>query len=203
MARPLAVLALLTAGVATVIVFVAQVVSPGYDPLTRTVSRLAAPGMPAAAAVDVAIALVAVACFALSIAHSRARGALAVAGVGFALASVIHLDPGSAVATIAHRAASGLAVAGLVVSALATQGRVSVGLGALEVTTLAVGLALLTTPFAFWGAWERWLLAVALAWMAWLAMTIVSRQDTASVARASTSSAAATAPVNSVTSANR
>ncbi|TMD28529.1 MAG: DUF998 domain-containing protein [Chloroflexi bacterium] len=202
-ARPLAVLAFLAAGAATVIVVVAQVVSPGYDSLTRTVSRLAAPGMPAAGAVDVAIALVAVACFALAIAHSRARGALAVAGVGFALASVIHLDPASAVATTAHRAASGLAVAGLVISALATQSRVSVGLGALEVTTLAAGLVLLTTPFAFWGAWERWLLAVALAWMAWLAVTIVSRQESASAASASTSSAAATTPVNSVTSANR
>jgi len=79
-ARPLAVLALLTAGAATVIVVVAEAISPGYDPLTRTVSRLAAPGMPAAGAVDIAIALVAVACFALAIAHSRARGALAVAG---------------------------------------------------------------------------------------------------------------------------
>src|SRR5207247_431619 len=82
-------------------------------------------------------------------------------------------------------------------------GRISLVLGAVELGTLAVGLALLATPFGAWGAWERWLLAVTLAWMLWLALAIVSRHEKASARTASISSAVATPPVSSVTSENR
>ena len=50
---------------AVVIVFVAGALTPGYDPMSRTVSRLAVPGMAAAAAVDMSIALIALTCLAL------------------------------------------------------------------------------------------------------------------------------------------
>ena len=43
--------------IAAAVVVIAGAMSPGYDPLTRTISRLAVPGMAAAGAVDVAIIL--------------------------------------------------------------------------------------------------------------------------------------------------
>ena len=38
--------------IAVVLVAIAAWITPGYDPVARTVSRLAVPGMPAAAMVD-------------------------------------------------------------------------------------------------------------------------------------------------------
>ena len=195
---------------AAAIVVVAGEMTPGYDPAARTISRLAVPGSPAAGAVDLAIVLVALACFALATATAPAgrlgAAAISVAGLGFMGAALIHLDPSEAGSTLAHRAASAVAVLGLTVASLRlglAYGRISLVLGAVELGTLAVGLALLATPFGAWGAWERWLLAVTLAWMVWLALAIVSRHAKASATTASISSAVATPPVSSVTSANR
>jgi len=209
-ARLLALVALFSVVTAAAVVVVAGVVTPGYDPMARTISRLAVPGSPAAFAVDLAIGLVALACFALAAAIASAGrvGAVAtsVAGLGFMGAALIHLDPAEAGSTLAHRAASGAAVVGLTIASLRlgpAYGRISLVLGAVELGTLAVGLALLATPFGAWGAWERWLLAVTLAWMLWLALAIVSRHEKASARTASISSAVATPPVSSVTSANR
>ena len=47
-----------------------------------------------------------------------------------------------------------------------TYGRMSLILGTAELGVLGVGLVLLTTSFAAWGAWERCLLALALAFYA-------------------------------------
>src|SRR5207245_5374836 len=72
---------------AALIVLVAGAITPGYDPATITISRLAMPGIPAAAAVDSAILLVALACFSLAaLLAPTAREspfALAVAGIPF------------------------------------------------------------------------------------------------------------------------
>ncbi|TMF36805.1 MAG: DUF998 domain-containing protein [Chloroflexi bacterium] len=201
---------LLVAPVALGIVVVAGVVTPGYDPMTRTISRLAVPGMPAAGAVDWAIALIALACFGLAVAVEPreiiGRAALALAGVAFVCAAAIHLDPGSASATAAHRVASGVAVLGLTAAPLAlgrTYGRMSLILGTAELGVLGVGLVLLTTSFAAWGAWERCLLALALAWIVLVALTIVSNEDTSRATSAAISSGGSRSPTSSVTSANR
>src|SRR5207247_8512900 len=77
-ARLLARVALFSVVTAAAVVVVAGVVTPGYDPMARTISRLAVPGSPAAFAVDLAIGLVAPACFALAaaIASAGAVGAV-------------------------------------------------------------------------------------------------------------------------------
>ncbi len=151
-------------------VIIVGALSPGYDVTTRTVSRLAVPGMPAAAAVDVSIALVALACFAVAfgLGPGALVGRLALAGAGAAFigAATIHLDPASASTTAAHRAASGVALLGLTVAPLIlarTYGRVLLLVAATEVGLLVIGLALLATSFDAWGVWERCLLAAALA----------------------------------------
>src|SRR6202165_6313061 len=70
---------------AMALVLVAGATTPGYAPVTRTVSRLAVPGMPKAWMVEVAIGLIAVSCFALAFGLHRSaivRSALVVAGGG-------------------------------------------------------------------------------------------------------------------------
>ena len=169
--------------------------TPGYDPLTRTISRLAEPGLPGALAVELAIGLVGVALLALSIVLGSGswpgRALLAVAGVALLVAAVIRLDPSSASATTAHRVATLIAMLALAGApfAFARYGRVSVAVGLAEVGMLLVGLALLPTTFAAWGAWERCFLALPMAWMAWVAWTrSASMEDTMKAAAASHSS---------------
>src|SRR5256886_8307443 len=105
--------------IAVVTVLVAGAVSPGYDPLLRTVSRLAVPGMPAAAAVDLSIGLIGLACFGLASGLVRGapvgRVALTVSGLAFLGAAVVHLDPASAGATGMHRLPPGPPRAGFAV----------------------------------------------------------------------------------------
>jgi len=167
--------------IAAATVLVAGWLTPGYDPLARTISRLAAPGLPAALAVDVAICLVGVACLGLALAMgpgSRGgRALLALAGAALLVAAGIHLDPGSGQATTVHRLATSLALLMLAAAPLAFApslkrragwegyGRISFAVGAAEVGALLVGLALLPTTFAGWGAWERCFLSLPMAWM--------------------------------------
>jgi len=187
-APPMAAAAVVAAGVLT----------PGYDPFARTVSRLAVPGMPFAVAVDLAIGLSGVACLALALAvrggESAGRAALVAAGAGFLLAAIVHLDPASAPATVAHRGASALAVLGLTLAPLAlwrAYGRVLLALGIGEVAMLGLALALFSTSFAAWGAWERGELLLGLTGLVVLARTIPSRDEAIS-ARAATHSSIAT-----------
>ena len=183
--------------IAVAIVVIASTTTPGYDAATRTVSRLPGPG------VDVAIGVMAVAAFALAAATGRSV-ALVVAAIGFALAALIHLDPASPAATAGHRFAAGVAVLGLTAAPFAkSYGRVSVALGVAEVAMLAAAAVLLLTPFNAWGAWERVLLALAVAWMVVVALKIVLREDTARATSAASSSNASYTPVSSVSSANR
>jgi hypothetical protein len=186
-APPMAAAAVATAGVLT----------PGYDPLARTVSRLAVPGMPFALAVDLAIGLAGVACLALALSvrgqESAGRAALVAAGAGFLLAAIVHLNPASAAATVAHRGASALAVLGLTLAPLAlwrAYGRVLLALGIGEVVMLGLALALFSTSFNAWGAWERGELLLGFTSLVVLARTIPSRE--AICARAATRSSIAT-----------
>ncbi len=182
---------------AVTVVVIASLTTQGYDPITRTVSRLPAPG------VDVAIGFMAVAAFAIAAAGGRSV-ALFVAAFGFALAALIHLDPASPAATTGHRVAAGIAVLGLTAAPFARNyGRISLALGVAEVAMLAAAAVLLLTPFNAWGAWERILLSLALAWMVLVALKILSREDTASARSAASRSGASYTPVSSVNSANR
>ena len=194
MNRSARVLGIAAPPIAVVTVLVAGAVSPGYDPLLRTVSRLAVPGMPAAAAVDLSIGLIGLACFGLASGLVRGapvgRVALTVSGLAFLAAAVVHLDPASAGATAMHRLASALAVVGLTVAPLAlarAYGPVSFAVGVAELAMLVIGLGLLATSFDGWGAWERLLLAIPLAWMVLMAVTIDSTDETISAKSASLS----------------
>jgi hypothetical protein len=186
-----------TPPVAALAVVAAGLLTPGYDPLARTVSRLAAPGMPFAITVDVAIGMVGVSCFALALAirgTSAGRAALVAAGAGFVLAAIVHLDPSSATATAAHRGASALAVLGLTLAPILlwrAYGRGLLVLGIGELAALAVALALLPTSFEAWGAWERAVLLLGLSSLVVLARTIPSTEDTASARTAHQSSTGA------------
>jgi hypothetical membrane protein len=169
--------------------------TPGYDPLARTISRLAEPGLPGAFAVEMAIGLVGVALLALSIhlgSGSRfGRALLAVGGVALLAAAVIRLDPESTYATTAHRVTTLIAILALAGApfAFTRYGRVSVAIGLAEVGMLLVGLALLPTSFAAWGAWERCFLALPMAWMVWVTWTrSASMEDTMKADAASHSS---------------
>lgn len=197
---PIAALTVVTAGSLT----------PGYDPVARTVSRLAVPGLPAAVATDVAIGIVGVACVAVALTiggdNRVGRAALIAAGVGFLLAAVWHLDPPSAATTAMHRAASGLAMLGLTIAPLVLwrhYGRALLVLGGAEVAMLVIALALLPTSFNAWGAWERVVLVLGLSCLVAVAIrTIPSSDDAASVRAASQSSAGTKTPVASVKNAN-
>jgi len=191
MARRAAALAVLvTLPAAALAIVAAGAMTEGYDPLTTTISRLAVPGHAAAAIVDVAIGATGCACIALALAVGRARPALVVAGIGFVVAAAIHLDPSSATSTAAHRSASAAAVVGLTVAPLQLSrayGKGFVAAWLLEVAMLALAAVLLLTPFSWWGAWERLLLAVALLWML-TAATIAFRAATTTARPAAVSS---------------
>jgi len=174
--------ALLAPPVAAVTVLAAGWFAPGYDPVTRTVSRLAVPGASTAGAVDVAMLTAGLACIAVAVGVRSGiggRASLALAGFGFVAAGVFHLDPLSLRLSAPHWAGSGLAVLGLTVAPLAlwrAYGRVLLALGVAEVAMLLVGLALLPTSFVAWGAWERVLLMLGLSSIVFLGVRIRRRE---------------------------
>jgi hypothetical protein len=164
--------------------------TPGYDPFARTISRLAEPGLPAAAIVELAICVVGVALLALAIAMgpgSRGgRALLVVASAGLLAAAAIRLDPESVRATTEHRFATTVAMLALAGAPFAfasslrrrrgwgVYGRISFAVGAGELGILLAGLALLPTTFAEWGAWERSFLALPMGWMVLMSARLLS-----------------------------
>lgn len=178
--------------IAAVIVLVAGAITPGYDPASLTISRLAIPGKPAALAVDFAMLLVALTCFSLASAlvpgARLCRAALSISGVAFIVAAVIHLDPASPGTSALHRIASGIAVLGLGAAPLLLSGgyrRISLAAGVAEAALLLSAPILNATSFNAWGVWQRVLLALALSWIVVIAATMPSADDTAR-ARAAT-----------------
>jgi hypothetical protein len=210
-------IAMISSPVAAVVVVIGGLMTPGYDPLSRTISRLAVPGMRAAGAIDAATYLVSLTCFALALALRGGamvgRGALAASGIGFILAARFHLDPQSIDSTAVHWSASGIAILGLTVAPLAlsrTYGRILLAAGAAEVAMLVAAVALLATSFDAWGAWERSLLALAMSWLVLLAarlrpidLTTHSTDATASASTASLSSSGTYAPLSKVKTAKQ
>ena len=183
----------------------AGLLTPGYDATGRTVSRLAAPGMPYAGATDVAIGVAAIACIAVALVveQPRGRAALLLAGAAFLGAAIVHLDPASAGATWMHRAASGAAVLGMTAAPFLLwrdYGRVLLLLGVAEVAMLVLGAMLLPTSFSAWGAWERTILVLGLSCLVVIAYRTRSIDDPASAIAASHSNAGTYIPVPSVNS---
>jgi hypothetical protein len=205
--RILGAIGLLGPSVAVGLVVTAGFLTPGYDPMRRTVSRLAVSGQPAASVAELGICLVGFAAIALAIALGPGsyggRSLLAIAGGGLLLVAVWRLDPGSSSARVEHWSATGIAMAGLAGAPLAfgrtlrrigaeAYGRISLAFGAGEVGLLLVGLALLPTTFAAWGLWERCLLTLPIVWMLAMSWRVVrtnrikvSTDDTVNAAAAS------------------
>lgn len=172
---------LLALPAAAVTVTVAGLVTPDYDAMTRTVSRLAEPGRPAAFEVDIALSLVAAALLLLGL-ISRQRGVLLLAGGALLVVASVHLDPKSASATAVHRLASGTAMLALT---FATVGYWR-GLGLAMIGLLGVALLLAPTGFSAWGLWERAFLVLAMASV--MLMSRVSVEETMSAPAAIDSS---------------
>jgi hypothetical protein len=183
MRRIAAFIGLISPPLAIVLVVVAGATTADYDPATRTVSRLAVPGMPEAWMVEVAICLIAISCFALSFAQGGSpigRWAMVVAGVALIGAAVVRLDPASTTSTAAHRIATGVAILSLTIAPLAAgrpYDRVSLGIGLAELAALLLGLALLPTSFSAWGLWERCLLLLPLAWIVVMSARVLARSE--------------------------
>ena len=167
--------------VATAVVLIAGLLTPAYNPLRRTVSRLAEPGLPAAGMVELAICMVGFALIGLALSLGPGglggRALLSLAGLALLAAAAVRLEPSSSPATAAHRLATAIAMLALTAALLViaptlrrrpgwrAYGRLSFWLGAAAVGLLLIGLALLPTAFAAWGAWERCFLAAPMAWM--------------------------------------
>src|SRR5216684_5510250 len=163
MKRLAGALGVLAPPAAAVAVLFAGWLTPGYDALARTISRLAEPGLQDALLVELAIAVIGFDLVTLALAlgpGSRAgRTLLVVAGFALLVAAAIRLDPTSDTATATHRVATTVAMLGLAGAPFAfarslrgragwgVYGPVSFAFGAAEVVVLLAGLALLPTTF--------------------------------------------------------
>src|ERR1700716_326269 len=140
--------------VAVGLIVAAGFLTPGYDPMKRTISRMAVSGSPAASFAVLGTCLVGVTALALAMGLGPrffgGRSFLAVAGGALLLAAAVRLDPGSIRATIEHDSAAAIAAVALAAAPLAlarSHGRFSLVFGAAEVGVLLVGLVLLPTTF--------------------------------------------------------
>jgi hypothetical membrane protein len=178
---------------AAVIVLAGGLVTPGYDPAQKTISRLAEPGLPAAFAVGLAIFMVAFALVGIAFAAGpkalAGRWLLGIAGASLMLAAIVPLDPASDQSTTLHRAATTIAMLALVAAPLVFApvlrrreespgyGRLSFGLGVGAVGMLLVGLAMLPTTFSV-GAWERCFLALPMTWVVLVSARLLRTSST-------------------------
>jgi hypothetical membrane protein len=163
--------------------------SPGYDPLRRTVSRLAEPGAPYALPVDLTLAVLGLALLAVAWAlrqrhAARARpqaAALAVAGLALLGLAVVGRDASRPPLLVTHRVLAltlflGLALAPLLaaVSVRGDPGRrawmaASLATAALSALLLAAAVALVVTGHLPAGVWERAFMGLNLLWVTLLA----------------------------------
>ena len=194
---------------AAAVVLAAEASTPQYSAVTFTISRLAAPGMPEALAIELAILIAAAGCFALAAVEPRSRWALVVGGAALVLAAVFRYDPLSVRMTLVHRAFTAIAVVALVAAPLVHGRRLGRAIAGGELALLAPAPALLATSFDAWGLWERCLLALPLAWMTAtsfqclrVARARVSNDETPSAAVAASISNGSYDPVHNVKSAN-
>ena len=174
---------------AALIVAWAGTVTPGYDPATRTISRLAEPGLPAAGEVDLALYLVATALLGLAVVR-RPRMWISIAGVSMLFVATIHLDQMSAATTSAHRLASAIAM--LALTRASFDQRVSRIFGWMLVVLLLAAPVLLIAGFADWGVWERCFAVVSIGSVMVMAATAMLSSDERMRAPAATTSAPGT-----------
>ena len=189
MKRWVGVLGLAAPVVAALIVAWAGTVTPGYDPATRTISRLAERGLPAAGQVDLALYLVAIALLGLAVV-TRPRMWISIAGVSMLFVATIHLDPTSAATTGAHRLASAIAM--LALTRASFDQRVSTMFGWILVALLLPTPVLLIAGFADWGLWERCFAVVAMGSLMVMAATAMLSSEETMRAPAATTSATGT-----------
>ncbi len=153
---------------AAAIVVTAGLATPGYDPLERSISRLASPGRPGALLVDLAFAGVGVSLLALAL--GLRSWLLAAAATGILAVSLVSTDPGHPAATAVHRLVTLAAFGALALAPLAAArrlpggyARLSFWMGALAVGLLVLALSLVAGGLRV-GAWERCFAAVTLGW---------------------------------------
>jgi hypothetical protein len=154
--------------------------NPTYDPIHRSVSRLAAIGVPGGSVMDAAIAFLGVSLVSMAIAMRWGRTdglpavAVLVAGLSFVGASIIRLDPPSP--ATAHRAFTAVALLGLTLAPLSvwlsqprpgsdpTYRRASGLIGLLALIGLVGVTGLLVEGFPG-GLWERAMAGLTLGWI--------------------------------------
>jgi len=196
---------------ATLVVLIGGLVTPGYDPVRRTISRLAEPGLPAAVAVGFAIFVVGLALLGLAVALGpravAGRVLLGIAGASLLVAAAVPLDPASDRPSTIHRVATAIAVLALVSMLLVLApslrrregwrgyGLLSFGVGVTMSGLLLVALALLPTAFAV-GAWERCFLALPMAWMVLVSARLLCTKSTDPILVSTTESSSMPANVS-------
>src|ERR1700730_2524982 len=114
MRRLSGLLGICTPVLGAVVILVGGAVTPGYDPAEKTISRLAEPGLPAAAAVGLALFIVRVALLGIAVAARPkalpGRILLGLAGGALLVSAAVPLDPGSGRATTIHRVATTIGI---------------------------------------------------------------------------------------------
>jgi hypothetical protein len=178
-AAGLAVAGPLAAGAASLVV---ARMNPTYDPIHKSVSRLASIGAPGGNEMDAAIAFLGVSLIAMTIAMRWGRRdglpavAVLVAGASFVGAAIIRLDPANPATALPHRALTAVALLGLTLAPLSvwlsqprlksdsTYRRASglIGLLALIGLVFAAGLQFEGFPG---GLWERAMAGLTLGWI--------------------------------------
>jgi hypothetical protein len=165
--------------------------SPGYDPLRRTVSRLAEPGAPYALEVRVVLGVLALALLGIAWCLDRrhatgarpAAVALAVAGLALLGVAVVRRDAAQPAVLVVHRLLALALFAALALAPLLA----AVGLrphparwllaasaltAALSAVLVAAAVALLLAGILPSGAWERAFVGVNLLWVTLLAVRL-------------------------------
>jgi hypothetical protein len=174
---------------AAAVVAVAGFLTPSYDPLHRTVSRLTDPGMPYSLAMRLTLAALALSLASLSWASLRTmpRGGvpaaicLAVAGVALLGVALISRDHAHPATIVAHRLMAVLFFCSLAAApltsavvlggdlAMTAYARVSLLAAAISLSMLAIGVAGVLIGGLPSGAWERLFVGVDLGWVTVLA----------------------------------
>ena len=178
---------------AAVAVAVIGVQTPGYDPLHRTVSRLAEPGAPYAVAVKLILVALGLSIIAVAWALDRrliTRGPagtlpLAVAGAALVGVALVSRDSAHPAVLAAHRLIAIILFCTLAIAPLLAAGRLRrdpafSGLATPSVATSGVSIALIAIAVAGVvagglpsGAWERTFVGLNLVWVTLLSVRLM------------------------------
>ncbi|HKF76959.1 MAG TPA: DUF998 domain-containing protein [Candidatus Dormibacteraeota bacterium] len=205
--RPAAVVGVVVPPLSVLWLTVDAWVSPGYDPVRQTVSRLAEPGAPRAALAGVALAALGLSVLAVSwelgrrVTSAAAPRALAGAGLAFLGVAAVARDPGRPALFVTHRVIAlslflSLTLAPLLTARALRSDPAWRGLAAASLAASALSLALLVLAVVLLlagalpaGVWERTFAGVGLAWVTLVAARLArpgsepaaARRDAAAV----------------------